>query len=267
MEQVKIEDVTNPNEIVVLGSKFNMYGTPDRPLFLASDIAEIIGYSTDKIGQMLENVDDDEKLTDTIYRGGQRREMWFLTEYGLYELLMQSRKPFAKQFKYEIKNLIHEIRAGKIRINRVAMDRDKTLFIENATIIFRNFSGDETKFNKAGDRNFCVIIDDPNMAQIMSRDGWNIKTLTPRDEGDEPKNYVNVAVRFNNFPPKMVLISGKTHTILDEESVNVLDNIEIENVDLTIRPYTWEEGKIKAYLKDMYITIKQDMLAAKYSKE
>ena len=73
MKKIKEEDLIDVKEIVIFDTSFNMYGTVDKPLFLAADIAELIEYSVDKVGQMLENVDDDEKLTDTIYRAGQKK--------------------------------------------------------------------------------------------------------------------------------------------------------------------------------------------------
>ena len=96
--------------INVQGHVLDIYGTKEEPLFLAVDVARMIDYSVGNTGQMLNGVDPDEKLTLTIQGAGQRRNMWFLTEYGLYEVLMQSRKPIARRFKSSVKRILKDIR-------------------------------------------------------------------------------------------------------------------------------------------------------------
>ena len=92
----------------VLGKEFKIYGDFENPLFLAKDVANWIEHSD--ISTMMRTVDDNEKLLQTLFVSGQNREMWFLTEDGLYEVLMQSRKPIAKEFKKEVKQILKTIR-------------------------------------------------------------------------------------------------------------------------------------------------------------
>jgi len=148
----------------------------------------------------------------------------------------------------------------------MAKERIPNISVENARIIFRNFAGKESKFNPQGKRNFCLLIDE-EQAKNLKDDGWNVKYLNPRDPDDPPQPYIQVAVAFENYPPNIFLISGGKKTRLDEDSVSVLDYAEIENVDLIINPSHWEvSGKsgIKAYLKNMYVTIVENEFEKKY---
>lgn len=95
-------------ETVILGKKIRMFNTIDNPLFLAQDVAEWIEHS--QTSKMVKSVEDDEKLMGTLFLSGQNRDAWFLTEDGLYEVCMQSRKPIAKQMKKEIKQYLKSIR-------------------------------------------------------------------------------------------------------------------------------------------------------------
>lgn len=143
------------------------------------------------------------------------------------------------------------------------------IVIEGARLIFKNFAGEEGKFNPAGNRNFCVLLED-DIAQTLRSDGWNIKELMPREEGDAPQPYLQVTVRFANRPPKVVMISSAGKTTLYEDEIKLLDYAEFDNVDLMISPYHWEvNGKsgIKAYLKSGYFTLTEDPLEKKYLNE
>ena len=115
--QTQNEPTTRPQLTELLqttqlcGVSLSVYGTPAEPLFLAKEVAEAIDHSD--VSTMMRSVDDDEKLTQTLFASGQRREMWLLTEQGLYEVLMQSRKPVARQFKAGVKALLKALRTGE----------------------------------------------------------------------------------------------------------------------------------------------------------
>lgn len=94
----------------LLGQQFNVYGSIDEPLFVAKDVARLIKHSD--VSMMMRCVDDDEKVTSIVCTPGGNQKVWMLTENGLYEVLMQSRKPIAKEFKKGVKTILKEIRTN-----------------------------------------------------------------------------------------------------------------------------------------------------------
>lgn len=139
--------------------------------------------------------------------------------------------------------------------------------LRNARLLFRNFSGAPNKFGNT-DRTFCVILP-PDKEQAFREEGFNVKTLKPRDEEEEPTPFVQVKVRYGYRPPKVTLIAGGARTPLTEDTVGQLDFADIEKTDLSIRPY---HGRTRAgiefctaYLDKAYITIATDELDAIYN--
>lgn len=146
------------------------------------------------------------------------------------------------------------------------------LSIDNARIIFRNFSGEASKFNREGDRNFCVVLDNADAAIKLADEGWNVKIRPPREDGDEPFYYLPVKVKFSqgSSGPNVYLASGRNRVKLDEESISCLDDVDIVGCDMDIRPYDWEvSGKTgrTAYLQAMLVTQSVDRFAASFQDE
>ena len=139
------------------------------------------------------------------------------------------------------------------------------LQMDDVTLVYRNFSGEGSKFNREGDRNFSIRIYDEAIADELARDGWNVKVKPPRDEDEAPFMHLPVKIKFNDRGPNVYLQSGSRRVRLDEESVSCLDDVEMESVSLDIRPYDWEvNGKSgrTAYLHSMLVTQRVDRFAA-----
>ena len=105
---IQMNELTVIQQQEILGKPFTVYGDFENPLFLAREVAEWIEHSD--VSTMIRNVDDDEKVTNIVCTLGGNQTAWFLTEDGVYEVLMQSRKPIAKQFKKEVKAVLKSIR-------------------------------------------------------------------------------------------------------------------------------------------------------------
>lgn len=143
--------------------------------------------------------------------------------------------------------------------------------IERAVLRYKNFSGIGKRFNAKGLRNFHIVLDE-DLARMLERDGWNVKWHEPREGNEDEKAWpsLKVSVRFDNYPPRIWLITGKKgKTLLDEETVTLLDDAEIKNVDLVVTASTGtlDNGKpyVKAYLSKMFVTLDENDLEVKYA--
>ena len=144
--------------------------------------------------------------------------------------------------------------------------------LEGARIIYRNFAGAPSKFNREGDRNFAVIVPSQDDCDELLEAGWNVKIKEPREgyEDDGPFMFLPVKVKFNNRGPGVYLECGEKVQQLDEETIQILDDIDISSVNLVIRPYDWEvNGKTgrTAYLQAIQVVQNIDPYGAKYYEE
>jgi len=94
----------------ILGKEINFYGSVQNPYFLPSEIAEWLNIKNHR--QMIKTADlsEDQKGVFLIDSLGGEQETTMLTEDGLYDVLMLSRKPLAKPLKKEIKQYLKSIR-------------------------------------------------------------------------------------------------------------------------------------------------------------
>lgn len=151
------------------------------------------------------------------------------------------------------------------------------LQIDDARICFRNFRGEESMYNAKGNRSFSLVIPNEEIADALMNDknefgvGWNVKIKAPREEGEAPFIHLPVKVKYTDrSQPRVYLISGKNRIELDEETIGMLDDIDIRSVDLDIRPYDGE-GRFgphrTAYLQSIYVTQEVDRFAARFAEE
>ena len=148
----------------------------------------------------------------------------------------------------------------------------RNLVIENADIMrgsYKNFSGRKGQYNRSGQRSFCLVLD-PEMAEKLRDQGWNVRLRAPKDEGDSPVYYVSINVSYGNEyygDPIVVRITNNSRVELTEATIGQLDEDEIISVDVKIRPHvsTSDDGqrRVKGYLKEMYVTV-EESLADKY---
>jgi len=145
------------------------------------------------------------------------------------------------------------------------------LRLEGVKIIFKNFRGEKGQFNEAGNRNFSVLIDDLELAGNLIVYGWALKPLMSEEEGVVDAYHLPVKVNYaSRFPPRIykVTMSTNRQLPLDEKTIDMLDYLPIDYVDIILNPYEWEvrgETGVKAYLQTMYVVIEEDELDIKWA--
>ena len=151
----------------------------------------------------------------------------------------------------------------------MAAQENKTFTVEDADVKFRDFSGKVDKYNQEGHRSFTVALPE-DVAEQMAADGWHIRWLKPQQEGDPPgPPVINVRLRYDIRPPRVVLLTSTTRTQLNEDSIDMLDWADIKTLDFKARGFNWEgpggKSGIKAYCQSLFVTINEDDLDRKYN--
>lgn len=150
----------------------------------------------------------------------------------------------------------------------VGRGKREFLQVDDGRIIFSNFEGREDKFNREGDRNFSLIIPEEEMVDALIEKGWNVKV---REYEDGEKSFrLPVKVKFNDRGPDIYLVTGDKVNELDEDSVGIIDRIDILSVSMDIRPFDWEvNGKCgrTAYLQRIEVIQELDRFKARYAEE
>lgn len=165
--------------------------------------------------------------------------------------------------------------------------RTKKIIIKNTRFMFPpNFRGDPDRNYSPNDtsRNFTVVIDEDNkdamygtssddMKQLkiddLVADGWNVKWTKPDEDGTQIA-YIPVTASYKKRGPQIIKAIGgpKNKVKVDEDDIHTLDSDFVENIDyISINAYEWEPGKIKAYLKDMFITVEDDPFMREYGAD
>lgn len=149
-------------------------------------------------------------------------------------------------------------------------DQLPNLTLEERRILFRNFAGEPDRFDpKGGKRTFSVVLE-VDEGEQMKADGWNIKFREPREEGDPAIATLKVNVKYGGKgrPPRVVLVTSRGKTDLDESMIDLLDWADIITADMILRAWHYDingSQGIAAYLVSLWVTIKEDALELKYA--
>lgn len=158
-----------------------------------------------------------------------------------------------------------------VKFIRNANNEVKDVQIDDAKIVFRNFSGLKSEFNREGDRNFSLVIPNQDIADEFIANGLNVKIRPPRNEDDAPFMHLKVKVNMDKSnPPVIYLRSGGNLRKLTADTMGILDTVDIASVDMDLNVWTWshhgETGR-SVFLSSICVTQNVDRFAARYASE
>lgn len=219
------------NEQEVLGKHFRIFGTIDNPLFLAKDVAGWIEYDVSSINKMLNNIDDDEKVRKNVPTPGGIQKSWFINEDGLYEVLMQSRKPIAKSFKKKVKEILKSIRKNGAYI-RNQENMTPAEIVARGLIAAQNIINEKEK----------------EIAILNGRCGLLTQAV------DDKQDVINAISRNVPAPTKRMMLNRVMRRRLPELAQSRwsylyarFDEIYHKNVKIRMKNYNAEPGHRKCY--------------------
>lgn len=154
--------------------------------------------------------------------------------------------------------------------------RENMLQFDHARLCFKNFKGEEGKYNRAGDRSFAIVVETEEQYDALKADlnkydiGWNVQKKESKEAGGDPFMYLKVKLKFNDNGPGVYLIAGNSRTKLNEHSVGILDDINILDVCVDVRPYDSEISGSPfraAYVHAIQIVQDVDRFEAEFAAE
>lgn len=161
-----------------------------------------------------------------------------------------------------------------IKFTKLENGNLKIQFLQNRHVIYRNFAGRPTQYNKnGGKRTFTIVIPDPETAQKLANDGWNVKIKPAKNNEDELFCTLEVRVRFDLswVKPKVWQYTKKARLQVNEDNIDNFDNAEFERVDIVIRPYLVQKPSgdtvVSAQLSEMCVKIAEQELEAEWAEE
>ena len=144
--------------------------------------------------------------------------------------------------------------------------------LRNRDIIYRNFAGRITQFNKNGNRKFTIAID-PDVAARLEKAGWNIKRRPSKNDENEEFCTLEVRVRFDlSFArPRIKQFTRGGSVNINEDNVSNFDDAEFETADVVLRQYLWTnpagESGVSAQLAEMYVRLNEGVLEGKWAED